>query len=64
MYDAAQLDRAVNALAYVAVECGDDMDKYCAEVPTGEGLLLDCLKKNEEKISSRCKDALKDTGMK
>jgi len=65
LYDAAaQLDRAVNALAYVAEECGDDMDKYCAEVPTGEGRLLDCLKKNEEKISSRCKDALQDTRMK
>jgi len=65
LYDAAaQLDRAVNALAYVAEECGDDMDKYCAEVPTGEGRLLDCLEKNEKNINSRCKDALKDTGMK
>ncbi|MEJ2691145.1 MAG: cysteine rich repeat-containing protein [Deltaproteobacteria bacterium] len=32
LYDAAaQLDRAVNAMAYVAEECGDDMDKYCAD---------------------------------
>jgi len=65
LYDAAaQLDRAVNTLTYVAQECGDDMDKYCAEVPAGKGRLLDCLKKNKEEISSRCKAALKDTGMK
>jgi hypothetical protein len=31
LYDAAaQLERAVAALAYLVNECGDDLDKHCA----------------------------------
>jgi len=61
---AAQLERAVAALAYLVNECGDDLETYCVGVQAGEGRLLDCLDKNEKKISSRCKQALKDTGLK
>jgi hypothetical protein len=61
---AAQLERAISALSYVASECGDDLDKYCADVPVGGGRLLDCLEKNDRNVSKRCKEALKDTGMK
>lgn len=61
---AAQLERAVAALAYLAHECGDDLETYCLDVPAGEGRLLDCLNKNEKKVSQRCKQALKDTGLK
>jgi hypothetical protein len=61
---AAQLERAVAALAYLVNECGDDLDKHCAGVPAGEGRLLDCLNKNEKKTSQRCKQALTDTGLK
>jgi hypothetical protein len=61
---AAQLERAVAALAYLVNECDDDLEAYCTGVPAGEGRLLDCLDKNEKKISSRCNQALKDTGLK
>jgi hypothetical protein len=61
---AAQLERAVAALAYLVNECGDDLDNYCAGVAAGDGRLLDCLDKNEKKISQRCRQALKDTGLK
>ena len=61
---AAQLDRAISSLTYLANECGDDLEKYCADVPEGQGRLLNCLKKNDKKVSKRCKQALKDTGMK
>jgi hypothetical protein len=61
---AAQLDRAISALTYVANECGDDLEKYCADVSAGQGRLQNCLKKNDKKVSKRCKQALKDTGMK
>jgi hypothetical protein len=65
LYDAAaQLERAVNALAYAANECGDDLDKYCANIQPGQGRLLQCIEKNNEKVSKRCKQALKDTGLK
>ena len=65
LYDsAAQLDRALNALTYVAQECGDDLDNYCMDIKPGEGRLRDCLKKNEKKVSDRCKTALKDVGLK
>ena len=65
LYDAAvQLERAVAALSYVANECEDDLDKYCGAVPAGEGRLLNCLEKNDKKVSKRCKQALKDVGLK
>jgi hypothetical protein len=65
LYDAAvQLERAVNALAYVVNECADDLDEFCKNVPAGEGRLLDCLKKNDAKVSARCKEARKQVGLK
>ena len=65
LYDAAaQLERAVAALAYVANECDDDLIKHCGDVAAGEGRLLNCLEKNDKKISQRCKTALKDVGIK
>jgi hypothetical protein len=65
LYDAAvQLERAVNALAYAANECRDDLTKLCANIKPGEGRLLQCLDKNSAKVSKRCKEALKETGLK
>ncbi len=61
---AAQLERAVAALSYVANECDADLDKFCGSVAPGEGRLLQCLEKNEKQVSKRCKDALKDVGLK
>ena len=65
LYDAAaQLERAVAALSYVANECADDLDQFCRDVPTGEGRLLMCLEKNDNKVSARCKEALQEVGLK
>jgi len=65
LFDAAVLlERAVSALAYTAYECEDDLEKYCADVPVGEGRLLDCITKNKKKVSKRCLDALIETGLK
>lgn len=61
MYDAAaQLERAINALVYVAGECEDDLVSLCSDVAPGEGRLLNCLDSNAEKVSARCKRAVKD----
>ena len=65
LYDAAvRLERAVAALTYVANECEDDLDKFCAAVEGGEGRLVECLIENEKKVSDRCNQALKDVGLK
>jgi len=65
LYDAAaQLERFVAALTYVANECEDDLEKYCANIQPGQGRLLACLDKNKKKIQKRCKQALKDVGAK
>lgn len=65
LFDAAvQLERAVAALSYVVNECGDDLEKHCSAVPAGEGRLLNCLEKNDKQVSGRCKQALKDVGLK
>ena len=65
LYDAAaQLERAVAALSYVANECDDDLEKYCAAVAPGEGRLLNCLEKKNKQLSKRCNQALKKVGLK
>ena len=65
LYDAAvQLERAVAALGYVANECDADLDKYCGSVQAGEGRLLDCLDKHDKQVSERCKQAIKEVGLK
>ena len=65
MYDAAsQLERAVAALSYVVNECSSDLKHYCASVAAGERRLLQCLQKNDAKVSQRCKEARKDVGLK
>jgi hypothetical protein len=65
LYDSvSQLDRTLTNLSYVVGECRDDLKKNCADVKPGEGRLLDCLGKNEAKVSNRCTAALKDSGLK
>jgi len=65
LYDAAaQLERAVAALSYVANECNEDLDKYCESIEPGKGRLLECLDKHEKQVSKRCKQAIKDVGLK
>jgi hypothetical protein len=64
LYDAAaQLERALTALTYVANECRDDLISYCSDIKPGEGRLLQCIDKNEAKVSQRCKQAMKETGL-
>ena len=61
LYDAAaQLERVVAALTYLANECRDDLKAFCSDVKPGEGRLIQCIDKNKEQISSRCKQAIKD----
>jgi hypothetical protein len=64
LYDVvAQLERAVNALGYVANECRDDLKSLCSSIEPGEGRLYDCLEKNDKKVSPRCRQAVKDVGL-
>jgi cysteine rich repeat protein len=65
LYDAAsQLSRAVATLSFVVNECRDELKTYCADIHPGEGRLIQCLDRNDAKVSKRCKQALKDTGLK
>jgi hypothetical protein len=57
-----QLDRTLTNLSYAVSECRDDLKSLCGEVKPGEGRLLDCLGKHEEKVSKRCNAALKVRG--
>jgi hypothetical protein len=61
LYDAAaQLEHALGTVTYVTNECSADLEKYCSAIKPGEGRLAACLKKNEETLSERCQQAIKD----
>ncbi len=65
LYDAAaQLERAIAALTFLANECRGDLKAYCSDVKPGEGRLIQCIDKNMEKVSARCKQAIKDVSEK
>jgi hypothetical protein len=64
LYDAAtRLEHAATALAHGATECKSDIEKHCAAVQSGEGRILECLKKQGDKLSERCRRAMKDIGL-
>jgi hypothetical protein len=64
LYDAAaQLERAIGAMTYVANECEADLRKHCAELKPGGGRLATCLKKNEQQLTGRCQQAMKDVNV-
>ncbi|GAG26012.1 unnamed protein product [marine sediment metagenome] len=65
LYDAAaQLERFIGALTYVANECDEDLDTHCAAVEIGEGRLAECLLDNKSKLQARCAAAIEATDMK
>ena len=60
----AQLERFTKAVNYAATECRDDLKAYCSDIKPGEGRLLQCIDKNAAKVSKRCTDAIKESGLK
>lgn len=65
LYDAAaQLERAVAALTFLANECRGDLEAFCSNVKPGEGRIIECIDKNMDKVSERCKQAIKDVSQK
>jgi len=56
----AKLDQAISALDDVASQCRDDLMKHCANVQVGEGRVIECLKANQDSVSTDCKQAVND----
>jgi len=64
LYDAAaQLQRALGALSYVASECRTDLETHCANIEPGGGRLAACIKRNEAALTPRCAQAMKDVDL-
>ena len=61
IYEAsAALDAFVNAIAYVATECHDDLLEFCGDVQMGEGRVGVCLLEHEDEVSAGCQKAMAD----
>jgi hypothetical protein len=45
-------------LAAGTAVCKSDIDKHCAAVQAGEGRIVECLKKQGDKLSMRCRQAI------
>jgi len=54
----------ISGLSHVVNECDNDLEKYCSNVAPSGGRLMECMDKNMDKISERCKRAMKDVGLK
>ena len=59
LYEAMdELEAFMNAVAYVADSCWDDIVEHCSEVQMGEGRVAVCLLENESEVSPACKEAM------
>ncbi|MEM7227132.1 MAG: hypothetical protein AAF495_29460 [Pseudomonadota bacterium] len=65
LFDAsARLERAIAAITYVANECEDEIDEYCANIQPGGGNIAQCLLANDSNLGKHCSHALSDVGVK
>ena len=53
----------MTALAHGATECKSDIQKHCGTVKAGEGRVIECLEKQRDKLTKRCRTAMKDIGL-
>ena len=61
LYEAMdELEEFMNAVAYLADACWDDLVKHCSEVQMGEGRVAKCLLDHEGEVSGACKQGIKD----
>ena len=62
LYQAASLlDQLSAAIVYVAQSCENEIKTLCSDVQPGEGRILACLDKNDDKVGDTCKKAIADT---
>jgi hypothetical protein len=65
LYNAAvRLERAIDAITYVASECRAELETHCAKVEVGEGRVAQCLKDHASELSPGCAQALTEVGAK
>jgi len=65
LYDAAaRLERAIDAITYVASECRAELETHCANVEVGEGRVAQCLVDHASELSPGCDQALTEVGVK
>jgi Golgi apparatus protein 1 len=57
---AVALEQAIAAISYIARSCSGDAEKLCPETTPGDGRILECLESKSDKVSSGCKEAVKD----
>jgi hypothetical protein len=55
-----ELEAFMNAVAYVADSCWDDMVEHCGDVQMGEGRVATCLLDHKEDVSETCRQAMDD----
>ena len=65
LYDGmATLERAVEAISYVAGQCREDIQSKCGATVPGEGRIAECLLNKKAELSSRCSGAIDEVGLK
>lgn len=65
LYDGmATLERAVKTISYVASQCRQDIDSLCGATVPGEGRIAECLLDKKAELSSPCRSAIDEVGLK
>ena len=65
LYDGmATLERAVEAISYVASQCRQDIHSLCGATVPGEGRIAECLLDKKAELSTHCSGAIDEVGLK
>ena len=65
LYDGiAALELAVKTISYVADQCRQDIQSLCGATVPGEGRIAVCLLDKKAELSSTCKTAINEVGLK
>ncbi len=65
LYDGmVTLERAVETISYVASQCRQDIHSLCGATTPGEGRIAECLLDKKAELSSHCRSAIDEVGLK
>ncbi len=60
---AVRLERAINAISYVASSCRSELQSFCAGVEAGDGRIAQCLRDHADELTPVCSTALSEVGV-
>lgn len=57
-FEQLQISENINLDPELASSCHNDIEKFCSDVKSGKGEVIECLRSNEQKVEAQCRKKL------